>query len=404
MNVDRFAMTPMPVPGGQPGGHEEAQAQWFLELAFFRDLVLRNPPGKGGRGELADAVVLHSDVALMSQVKAQSSTRPPQVWAKKAIAEALNQLGHTNRMLAEGHVTTLRSELLGELPVDPRRYVHRWGLIVLDQPVDPFDPAELAPEITEAPFPVQVYSLADLEMLTSRLDTAADFINYIEMRYAFRASLQARVHEEATTLAKAVAHTEDYHRHHYPNDPPEIIERSARMVRRTATGEFQRPPFLDYGRAYDDLIARLHDRDPDLAHNTGTTPADSLPLIEELSWLNRARRVALGQKIAALADHARDGKDHFFHHLQRKRGTVFVYLATSLPRAERSLFLQALTLRAQARYDCERAVGIATEPIGAGRSYDTVFHRGRLAPLLLERLRAEADPFGEATAQLTDSI
>ncbi len=403
MTTSRFAMTPLPVPGGAPGGFEEARAQWFLELAFFRDLVLRNPPGKGGRGELADGVVLHGDVALMAQVKAQFSDRPPRLWAKKALAEALEQLRHTNRMISEGHVTSLRSELLGDLPVDARRYVYRWGLIVLDQPVDPYDPLDVLPELADAPFPVQVYSLADLEFLTSRFDTAADFINYIEMRHAFRPELRPRVHEEAKTMAEIVAHAGDYHRHFYPNDPAETVERTAVMIRRTASGEFQQPPHLAYGRAYDDLIARLHDRDPGLPSNAEPA-ADLLPLIEELSWLSRARRVALGRRIAQLADHARDGHDHFFHHLQRKRGTVFVYLATVRSRQERRQMLQWLTLRAQAIHDCECAVGIATEPIGAGRSYDAVFHRGRLNVAALAQLRQQDNPFGEATDQLTDNL
>src|SRR2546426_1015000 len=93
----RFGMTPPPRPGGNPGDYEEALAQWFLEDTFFLDFVYRNPAGKGGKGELADAVLLFGDVALLVQVKAQFSARSPAIWAKKAIQKALGQLRFTHR-------------------------------------------------------------------------------------------------------------------------------------------------------------------------------------------------------------------------------------------------------------------------------------------------------------------
>lgn len=54
----RFNMSPPPDLNQQPGGYEEAWTQWLLEVSFFRDFVYRNPPSKGDKGELADAVVL----------------------------------------------------------------------------------------------------------------------------------------------------------------------------------------------------------------------------------------------------------------------------------------------------------------------------------------------------------
>src|SRR2546425_9898246 len=95
----RFGMTPPPEPGGHPGDYEEKLAQWFLEDTFFLDFVYRNPKGKGGKGELADAVVLFADVALLVQVKAQFSARDPLVWAKKEIQKKLIQLKGTHRLL-----------------------------------------------------------------------------------------------------------------------------------------------------------------------------------------------------------------------------------------------------------------------------------------------------------------
>lgn len=70
-------MSEVPKIGGQPGTYEEKWSQWFLERSFFRDFVYRNPRGKKRGQELADAVVLFDDVALMVQVKANAVGTTP---------------------------------------------------------------------------------------------------------------------------------------------------------------------------------------------------------------------------------------------------------------------------------------------------------------------------------------
>jgi hypothetical protein len=157
----RFAMTPPPAPGGNRGLYEERLAQWFLEHSFFLDFVFRNPRGKGRRGELADAVVLHDDVVLMTQVKAQVSRRPIQQWSQTAIEEALRQLHYTNRMLFGGVVRDLVSATLGVVHFDPGVHRQRHGLVLLAQDAVPYDPGALVPGLSELPFPVHVLSLAD---------------------------------------------------------------------------------------------------------------------------------------------------------------------------------------------------------------------------------------------------
>lgn len=72
-----FGMSEVPKIGGQPGTYEEKWSQWFLERSFFRDFVYRNPRGKKRGQELADAVVLFDDVALMVQVKANAVGTTP---------------------------------------------------------------------------------------------------------------------------------------------------------------------------------------------------------------------------------------------------------------------------------------------------------------------------------------
>jgi hypothetical protein len=220
----------------------------------------------------------------------------------------------------------------------------------------------------------------------------------MEMRDAFRSSLNARVHEENMTRDRVLGHVADYFQYHVPGMPAEMMERTVDAARRTGRGEFVGNP---HGRLYDDIISHLHDIDSALGRNAGITPANVLPIVVELGWLTRARRVALGRKLASIYSGARDGNAHFFSHFQRPRGIVFVYLATGLPRDERNEYLQGLVLRAQAKYDCEAALGVATEPVGGGgRSYDAAYRRGRLDPALVEALRSTEDPFGDDSRQL----
>src|SRR5262252_8972251 len=98
----RFGMTEVPTIGGQPGNYEEKWSQWFLERSFFRDFVYRNPRGKRKGEELADAVTLFSDVAIMTQVKAQYGRRDPLLWAEEKLKEAFRQLKNTHDDLSEG--------------------------------------------------------------------------------------------------------------------------------------------------------------------------------------------------------------------------------------------------------------------------------------------------------------
>jgi len=91
----RFGMSETPQPGGAPGEYQEKLTQWFLERSFFRDFTYRNPKGKKKGEELADAVVLFDDVALLVQVKAQHGNHEAQAWATEATLKALKQVRST---------------------------------------------------------------------------------------------------------------------------------------------------------------------------------------------------------------------------------------------------------------------------------------------------------------------
>jgi hypothetical protein len=64
---------------------------------------------------------------------------------------------------------------------------------------------------------------------------------------------------------------------------------------------------------------------------------------------------------------------------------------------KRVKILQFLVHYAQMKYGVGRCLGIATEPLGNGRSYDFVMSRAPLPEKLLEALRTMTDPFSSET-------
>jgi len=135
----RFRMSDPPQPGGSPGEYEEKLSQWFLERSFFRDFTYRNPRGKKKGDELADAVVLFDDVALLVQVKAQRGSHEARAWATEAILKALKQVNSTHDDLKSGAIKKLTNEVYGELEFNPATFPNMIGLIVVAQNAAPYD-------------------------------------------------------------------------------------------------------------------------------------------------------------------------------------------------------------------------------------------------------------------------
>lgn len=108
----RFGMSEVPGISGQPGAYEETWDQWFLERSFFRDFAYRNPRGRKKGQDLADAVVLFDDVALMMQIKAQCGRHHPTPWATEKLLEAFKQLRKTHESFVDGHITKLKKDFM----------------------------------------------------------------------------------------------------------------------------------------------------------------------------------------------------------------------------------------------------------------------------------------------------
>jgi hypothetical protein len=395
----RYGMTEIPQPGGQPGDYEERLSQWFLERSFFRDFTYRNPQKKKGE-ELADAVVLFDDVALLVQVKARCGSHEAKAWATEAILKALKQVRATHNSLTSGTVKTLTNEVYGKLDFDPANYPNIYGVIILAQESAPFDPYELVPELKESGLPVFVFSLADVELLTHRFDTAADFVHFIELRTDINAKGNFLMNDEEKNLARMIDFAPEIYKVRMRPISSEVLARTVEAFRQKASGELVRSEEWRYGLAVDDMIARAHDVDPNLPWNTGpaSTAAD---VARFLGWLSRDRRIKLGQRVlnACIKSEA-TGETKYFTHFQKSRGTAAVYLISGAARKDRLSHLEFLVTYAHFKYEVKQAFGVATDAGVSGRSYDFIITRKQLQPENIEYLKTLPDPFNDEHSQL----
>jgi hypothetical protein len=236
-----------------------------------------------------------------------------------------------------------------------------------------------------------VFSLKDFATVASRFDTAGDLITYLEMRGDVGAKETFFVQDEVGNIARMLPHVESVLRAHMSPTSDEIMKKTVEAFERVATGKLVESADWRYGLAIDDMIARAHNVDPGLAWNTRAGGA--IEVAQFLGWLTRDRRIRLGKRIIAACEAALDGQVHYFPHTQKSRGTACVYLVSSLSRVDRVETLQFLVSYAHMKYGVSKCLGVATEPIGNGRSYDFVVTRRPPPPRLLEHLKAFDDPF-----------
>lgn len=396
----RFGMSEVPQPGGQPGDYEEKLTQWFLERSFFRDFTYRNPRGRKKGEELADAVVLFDDVALLIQVKAQHGNHEATAWATEATLKALKQVRATHDNLISGSIKKLSNEVYGQLEFDPADYPNMYGIIILAQESNPFDADELVPEIKQADFPIFVFSLKDIEVISQRFDTGADFVHFMEFRTDVRSLATFLVNDEDQNLLQMIELAPAIYEIRMQPISDEVLVRTVESFRRKATGELLRSPEWRYGLVVDDMIARAHDFDPDLPWNRDTVSAPA-EVARFLGWLSRDRRIKIGKRMldkCVLSEST--AEPQYFSHFQKSRGTVAVYLASGQPREERLKWLDFLVSYAHFKYGGKQAFGVATDAGVQGRSYDFMLTRKQLQPENLEYLTTLTDPFDDTNEQL----
>jgi hypothetical protein len=248
------------------------------------------------------------------------------------------------------------------------------------------------PEILSAGFPIHVFSLKDFEIIASRFDTAGDFITFLELRGDIAKSETFLVHDEEGNIKRMLPHVPRVLRAHMSPTTDEIFAKTVESFEQIATGKLLDSQDWKYGLVIDDMIARVHDIDPDLPWNRKGSNR-SIYVARFLGWLTRDRRIKLGKRIISKCEQARDGQPHYFTHVQPSRGTTCVYLATTEDRPSRIKTLRFLVSYAYLKYATQQCVGVATEAIGKGRSYDFFAPQSPPTKLQLEKLKSIEDPF-----------
>ena len=159
----------------------------------------------------------------------------------------------------------------------------------------------MEPEIRTALFPIHVFSLRDFAMIASRFDTAGDLITFLEMRGDVAATERLFVQEEPSNIERMIPHLKEILRLHTSSPTTEeTLDKTVRSMEQTARGERLESPDWRYGLVVDDMIARAHDRDPELEWNKqGRGPEASLEVARYFGWLTRDRRIRLGKRIIA---------------------------------------------------------------------------------------------------------
>lgn len=386
MNL-RFAATSFPEPTGQVTSDVEKLIQWFLEIAFVRDFVYRNPEKRKGK-EFSDALILFHDTAIVLQIKTQTGTRDRGLWVANNLNDALNQLNGSVRTLKERRVPSFRNELLAiDVPFDPSTFKCIYGLVVLSIDGSAIDYEPLMEPANAPTVDTNVLSLNDLAHACRTMSTAADFIVYLELRHELATRKRLLINDEARTMEMLATELPGLMRFGRGVDPGKY-SKSLQGFRRMLSGEILADPDYRFGLLVDDIIAHSHDTDP--AFSDSADPLGTLKVAERLGYLTRQRRILLGKHMFLRALRAQDGSPRLFVHLQRALGQLLLFLYTDVDRRLRREWLRTLAEAACYRYSCTKVLAIGTEPIGAGRSYDLLLLE-KQGPLGETKLPAEIE-------------
>jgi hypothetical protein len=218
-------------------------------------------------------------------------------------------------------------------------------------------------------------------------------ITFLELRTDIAKLTKLLVQDEATNIQRMLPHFRMVLQPYFLRDVPELLEKSYAAFEEKATGMLLKSQDWKYGLAIDDMIARAHDLDPSLPWNKAGRDSVALEVSKFLGWMTRDRRIKLGKEVIEHCELAQNGKPYYGYHLHPSRGTVFVFLASQESRPKRVAYLQFLVGYAQIKHGVTEGLGVATEPIGNGRSYDFIVVHSYPPAETIEALKTVDDPF-----------
>ncbi len=370
----RYDATPLPVPTSNTADDAEKIVQWFLECAFFKPFVYRNPM-KDPQKEFADALIIFDDTIVIVQVKAKSSERAETDWIAKHATKASRQLNGSFRQLKDGIIKSFTNPVfMVKKEIDFSKYPYVYGVIILACVNETIDPLALIDSADRPALPTAFLSISDLRILTERVNAAADFIHYCEAHTTLASRESVPINQENTTLERIAAQVPELLSEGRPIESfSEKHLLGFQWISRLFKGEVNLDPDYRYSLLVDDILSHSHDLDPE--HSAPFTEASSasLKIAEQLGWLDRKRRIELGKLLYRFADAARDGNTRLLPYMRLKLGVLILFMYTRESRVVRRVQLHAFVGLAQVKYGVTHVLGIATEPIGDGRSYDMVW-------------------------------
>lgn len=377
----RFEPTSIPSLTGDTGKDAESIIQWLLDFSLFKDFVYRNPKREKGK-EFSDVVVIYDDTVVIIQIKAQESSKNPLEWAEKNLQKAIKQLNGSFRMLSEGIVTEFKNEVLGtKIKIDLAKHKCIYGVIILAQSSPPYNPLKFISQGNWPKIPFNIFSLNDFEITCRRMTTAGDFICYIELRWDAKDEIKILINDEENNMLKIVPLLPQL----LSNSSLRKLELSKqentiKIYSKKLKGEIISNSDFKYSLLVDDIISRAHDIDISVFGDSEDVKKLAHKIATCLGYLTRERRIRIGKKILEFAEKAKDGRIHKFVHLQKPIKQIYIYIFTTMNREERGQYLETLCTAAQVKYGYNKVLGIITEPIGSGRSYDFVFLEERRFP------------------------
>ncbi len=331
--------------------------------------------------ELADALLVWDNTALLFEVKARGVPKPAsEAWLRKRLSKAVNQLNDRAAMLHRGGVV-LRNAWRGETVFDPNCIQHLYGVVVLAAGFEPFEWRELASAaFRRTQIPVQVYSLFDLAELLRVFNTPHDLLLYYELRAEYGRNQRMLVGGELQTFQEVVSswdrlwggdHEEGRKMQNYLLDLGNAVFRTS-LAGDAGYRAWAASLLIDFAFRPADWRA---DEDPSGRRVGGCRHENLVKGLEALAELSRNRRSFYGEQWLGVTDKAiAEGgvATRYCHSPSRSRSYVLV--ATPPGEEPAQEMLTALALEAMSEHGTTSSIALAAPASAIRATFEVLLH------------------------------
>lgn len=362
--------------------------EWACHAPFGKDFLFRGQTYRDASNheiELCDLLLLLDDTAVLMEVKtADREKRPNRTdeewsdWANARLKKALSQIERGVNAIRSGLVKTVENERQGQVPVDAARIKHFYSIAIVDHPQ--LDKVGKGPTIDIGDVSVSVLTTthAELSDLLTELSTPGDLIEYLRAREAFFEKNMLMGITELDLLAVYKGDPDQFRRNVADHDDFIIgegcWEEFSKLEARKRRDEMDKPSLL-----VDAIIDILHEaRHAQLPHIEERRARLEQPvdprgayakIAAELAKIRRIDRRLIGEGLIEKSQKCIEQKrDRWFANSPMTRdAATIVFMVSTSSREERMKLLQMLAMGAMLKFNVNRVVGIAIEPVMGGR-------------------------------------